>query len=454
MSIKIDRETLEQVCKEIIEAILRCLPNAYRGTVYRIGGPPEMIAMRVTSGTIDDEKKAITWGFPARSDYTPPGKPWSEYRDEPGHPLEAMAWCVERQQSWTAEDPINDKRSVRLQVAGVGDDCHHMEPVVVSKKALYFNNNVTSEYPENFEGKVLWQDSDYVVVAVIKIHFRPKTIKIDGPETKVINGLSRALGTELLSYQLRQQSVEAMHRLAEDRLRSCNIIADSLRNAITKSGFIFSLIKQELGFLRVQWEEALLERSEKKEMKRDAIRALNRAVMAAAGIAEKEKRVLVDIQNKVLSLTLPPERGENWIRMQIEERWETLIHKAPFGDEAAGEIYQNLGKLKKSLYLGRDPELLASYNSIPEGLKREWVDLIYTNMDRIDFQLLDRLIQILQETSLGLPYQEKSRKSLIGLKGLAENIGQLEEKTNTVLRQVLNGHADVTTSYSLNNKIA
>ena len=189
-------------------------------------------------------------------------------------------------------------------------------------------------------------------------------------------------------------------------------------------------------------------------MKRDAIRALNRAVMAAAGIAEKEKRVLVDIQNKVLSLTLPPERGENWIRMQIEERWEALIHKAPFGDEASGEIYQNLGKLKNSLYLGRDPELLASYNSIPEGLKREWVDLIYTNMDRIDFQLLDRLIQILQKTSLGLPYQEKSRKSLIGLKGLAENIGQLEEKTNTVLRQVLNGHADVTTSYLLNNKIA
>jgi hypothetical protein len=453
LTIRINKETLEQACKEIIETILFCFPYAYRGTVYRIGGPPGMIATRITSGEIDDEKKTITWGFPAKSDYNPPGKPWSEYRDEPGRPLEAVAWCVEGQRSWTAEDPRNDERSVRLQVAGMGDDYHHMEPVLIRKEDLYLGSKAGLEYPRNFEGEVLWQDSDYVVVAVIKIHFRPKRIKIGSPETRAIKMLSRALGTELLSYQLRQQSVEAMHQLAEDRLNSCNILAHSLRNAITKSGFIFSLIKMELGFLRVQWEEVLLEHSDKRVMKRDAVYALNEAVMEVAAIPEAERRELVDMQNKFLGLSLPPERGENWVRMQIEERWEELLHKNLLDEESAKEIYQYVDQLKKSLYLGRDPDILETYNSIPENLKREWVDLIYRNTDRIDFQLLDRLIHILQESSLGLPYQEKSRKSLIRLKGLAEIIGQLEEKTNAVLRQVLNGHEDVLTSYSLNNKI-
>ena len=452
MSIRIQKEALEQACKEIIETILFCLPNAYRGTVYRIGGPPEMFATRVASGKIDDEKRTITWGLPVRSDYNPPGKPWSDYRDEPGRPSEAMAWCVERQKSWTAEDPRNDERSVRLQVAGTGDDYHHMEPVMIRKEDLYLGNKGTSEYPRNSEGRMLWQGSDYVVVAVIKIHFLPKTIKIGSPETKAIKRLSRALGTELLSYQLRQQSVEAMHRLAEDRLNSCNILADSLRNAITKSGFIFSLIKGELGFLRAQWEEVLLEHSDKRLMKRDAVQALNEAAMEVAGIPEAERGELVDLQNKFLNLSLPPERGENWVRMQIEERWEALLHKSPLDEESAKEIYQYMDQLKASLHLGKDPEIIATYNNVPEGLKGEWVDLIYRNADRIDFQLLDRLIHILQEPSLVLPHQEKSRKSLIRLKGLAEIIGQLEEKTNTVLRQVLNGREDVSTAYSLNNK--
>jgi hypothetical protein len=51
LAIKIDNGLLEQACKEIIETILFCLPNAYKGTVYRIGKPPKMIAKRITSST-------------------------------------------------------------------------------------------------------------------------------------------------------------------------------------------------------------------------------------------------------------------------------------------------------------------------------------------------------------------------------------------------------------------
>ena len=137
LKLDIDKAGLLQACKEIIETILFCLPKAYKGTVYRIGNPPELVAKQVTSGVIDEERTAISWGIPEKSRYAPPGRPWIEYRDEPGRPPEAMAWCVEKQESWTAEDPEKDKRSARVQLEGLQEDFHHMEPVLIPKEDLY-----------------------------------------------------------------------------------------------------------------------------------------------------------------------------------------------------------------------------------------------------------------------------------------------------------------------------
>ena len=220
---------------EMIETIFVCLPNAFKGTIYRVGKIPELKVERITSGRIDDFREKIEWGLPALSGYNSPGKPWLEYRDEPGRPLEAMGWCVERQKSWTAEDPSNDSRSVRLQLESEPEDFQHMEPVLVRKTDLNLNMYSSVEYPKNSLGQAIWSDSDYVVVAVIKIHFRPYTIRMRSHETKVIKKLSRSLGTELLSYQLRQDSMKAMQDLSRDRLNACNILADSLRNAILKT---------------------------------------------------------------------------------------------------------------------------------------------------------------------------------------------------------------------------
>ena len=57
LKLDIDKAGLLQACKEIIETILFCLPNAYKGTVYRIGNPPELVAKQVTSGIIDEREK-------------------------------------------------------------------------------------------------------------------------------------------------------------------------------------------------------------------------------------------------------------------------------------------------------------------------------------------------------------------------------------------------------------
>jgi len=450
LAIKIDKEILEQACKEIIETILFCLPNAYKGTVYRIGKPPEMTAKRITSGIIDDERKTISWGLPERSGYNPPGKPWVTYRDEPNRPLEAMSWCVEKQKSWTAEDPKNDSRSIRLQVAGEWEDFYHMEPVLIRKEDLYLNNEPDLKYPTNYNNKTLWQNSEYAVVAVIKIHFQQDTIKIGSPETKVIKRLSRALGTELLSYELRQQSVEAMRKLAEDKLNSCNILSDSLRNAITKSGLIFSLIKLELGFLREQWEDILLRHTDQKGIKHETVRALNKTASDIAGASDGLGDDLIKIQDRFLGLSLPPEGGENWIRMQIEERWNKLSNKIPLNEEQKKEIRYGIDQLKRSLHLGKDPDILALYDKMHEPLKLEWIDLIYREVDHIDLDFLDRLICVLEDHSLNLPYKEKSRKSLIRLKALAQIMEQLEKNTNVVLREILNGYSNGTTSHILN----
>ena len=451
MSIEIEKSVLKKACMEMIETILFSLPNAFKGTIYQIGKPPDLIAERITSGIIDDGKGKISWGLPAKSGYNTPGKPWLEYRDQPDRPLESMSWCVEKQKSWTSEDPEKDARNLRFQVEGITKDFHHMEPVLVLKSDLKLDMHSTPNYPNGYKGNIIWKDSDYIVVAVIKIHFHPFTIKIGSHETKIIKKLSRSLGTELLSYQLRQDSMKTMEQLATDRLNACNILADSLRNAITKSGLIFSLVKQEIGYLRDQWEQALIEDRKENNMKVEAIRDLNEILTSLGDGYEDLKEDLVDAQNKFLELSLPPEKGENWVGMQIEERWKDLLYECPQDDHKRRIVWETIDKLKKSLHFGQDPDIIANYNKIPEELKQEWVNLMYRNNDKFDDSALDRLIKVLANSALTIPSREKSRKTLTQLKALAQTMSQLEQNTNFLLDRVLNGSEKSLISGALKN---
>lgn len=440
MSLEIEKDVLEKACREMIETILFCLPHAFRGTVYRVGKSPDLITERVTSGFIDEQRKNIAWGLPENSEYNPPGKLWADYRDEPGRPLEAMAWCVERQKSWTSGDPKTDSRSVRLQVEGKGEDSSfHMEPVLVRKADLHTDLYPTIEYAADYHGNEIWRESDYVVVAVIKIHFMPYTIRVGSPETVVIKKLSRLLGTELLSYHLRQGSLKAMQQLAKDRIHACNILADSLRNAITKGALVFSLVKQESGFLRDQWEELLLRARNEMNPKVHAVENLNRILLQMDGQYSELRQDLVEVQKRFLELALPPEKAEKWVVMQIEERWKVLLEKIPVEEETRKLIFKTIEDLKIALHFGHDSEILNAFTSLPQDVKREWVDLIYSNSDRFDEKELDRLVSLLANPLLQIPSREKSRKRLTQLKALAQTLGQLEQDTNFLLRQVLNG---------------
>jgi hypothetical protein len=451
LSIEIEKTVLEKACKEMIETILLCLPNAFKGTIYRISKPPELIAERITSGIIENGDGRISWGLPANSEYNTPGKPWTEYRDQPGRPLEAMAWCVEKQKSWTSENPKNDTRNLRFQLDGIEEEFHHMEPVLVRKSDLQLDLCPPVEYPTNYQGSRIWSDSDYVVVGVIKIHFQPFTIKIGSHETKVIKKLSRSLGTELLSYQLRQESMRTMERLADDRLSTCNILADSLRNTLTKSGLILSLVKQEIGYLRYQWEQLLMEHQNGKNIKAESIKSLNKLIMSLDEGPEDIKKDLTDAQNKFLELSLPPKKGKNWIMKQIEERWNALLFESSQEDSDKKIIRETIDNLKGSLSFGHDPDIVASCNKIPEALKRELVDLLYKNEDDFNAANLERLIRILENPALVIPSREKSKKTLMKLIALAETMNTLEQSTNFLLGEVLNGGGAKLASNALKN---
>lgn len=441
MSLEIEKHALEEACREMIETILLCLPNAFKGTIYWVGKPPDLMVERITSGVIDRAENRISWGLPERSDYNPPGKAWAAYRDSPDRPLEAMAWCVETQRSWTAEDPGTDARSVRRQVQGVLEDFHHMEPVLVSKADLRFDPPLFMAYPGDGSGKILWQESAHVAVGVVKIHFEPHTIRIGSPETRIIKRLSRSLGTQLLAHHLRQDSMMAAQQLAVDRLSACNTLADSLRNAIAKSALIFSLIKTEIGCLREEWERLVLAERQEKSRKEEAIETLDCLLESFPEGSEPLRSDLRGVQRRFLELCLPPEAGESWIAMQIEERWKSLLERAPRETRTADMVRNTIRELKKALYYGRDPNVVGSYMKMPEDLKQAWVRLIYGNTDRFNGASLAELIRLLGNPELGIPSQGRSRRLLTRLRVLGENMRQLETNTNVLLRQVLNGGA-------------
>jgi hypothetical protein len=305
------------------------------------------------------------------------------------------------------------------------------------------------EYPRNFSGDMIWKDSDYVVVAVIKIHFRPYTIRINSHETRVIKKLSRSLGTELLSYQLRQDTMKALQELSRDRLNACNILADSLRNAITKSGLIFSLVKQEIGFLRDQWEQALLSEFNQVNWKEECIKKLNNILSNIGEEHKGLKEVLSNAHNKFLELSLPPGQGERWVALQIEDKWNDLLNRNHRSSEEKETIRETIEDLKRSLQFGRDPQVVAEYHRIPEDIKERWVNLIYQENEKFSPSLLDNIIELLDNPDLKMPSQEKSKKTLLQLKALAETMNQLERNTNFLLHQVLNGNGNKEISKSV-----
>jgi hypothetical protein len=441
----IGSDILEKTCKDMIENILFCLSDANKGTIYRVGQMPKLQAVRITSGARSQGSEMIQWGLPETSDYNYPGKTWEYYRDRPGYIREAMGWCVERQKSWTADNPYEDVRSVRKQLSGEIEDSHHMEPVLVRKADLYWDQAEFPEYPLDHEGKMIWRDSEYVVVAVIKIHFKLGAIKRGDRSTKIIKKLSQTLGTELLSLHIRETLSEAQEALTRQRLQSCNVLAHEMRNTLVKLGFIFSAINAEIGFLREQWEAQLEKAFPDMVSKKMILARLSELIQSrlpqlnGAGKIGELARELLNEQQQLARMPILPHVGEKWINNRIRPKWCWLLSEAGMWDEEAVEIQQLLDRLQKIIWIGMDKDLARQVDHLPPDLRIVWPKIAYVDFKADKMKVLEEIMYFLDHPALDIPHQQQTKKILTSLKALVEMIPELEERANRIIYSLKNG---------------
>ena len=430
---RISREVLEDVCKKMIRMILFCLPDAFRGTIYSLGPIPDLQTIRIASGRRNGETDEIIWGAANPSDYDYPGKGWEEYRDRPGGILEAMAWCVEKQKSWTAEDPEKNIRCVRKQLEGkAGEDYHHMEPVLVKKADLWDDMPPTGVFKEDSAGKTLWADSPYATVAVIKIHFLPGTIKQGDRSARVIKELSHSLGTQMLSLHAREVALEKEERLAEERLETCDVLAHEFRNLVPRIGFAYRAINNEISYLREEWENLVCEHLPEQASKRAILQQLEVILTDlekehGGSSAGNDIARVSRYQQQLMESCLLPQQNENWLRQKIRPLWESILSKTDFRSEKKSQIEELLGRLKQSFQVGLDENLRDKVEGVPAELKEKWVDLAYRELNGRNNGLLKNYIEFLDNVNLDLPRKRHCVKNLVYLKSLVELVPLIEE---------------------------
>lgn len=441
-------EILEKVCKDVIETILMCLDHATKGTVYLIGPVPELRAVRITSGVRKEGNGELQWGLPEVSDYNPPGKTWLQYRDEPSRPLEAMAWCVERQKSWTADNPMEDARSVRKQLMGEPEDFHHMEPVLLKKSEVYEYPLGVEDYPRTWDGKPIWQDTDYAVVAVIKIHFIPNSIKRGDRSTKLIKQLARRFGSELLSLHLKEFFYEARRQLDQMRIESCNVLAHELRNPIMKLGFIASAINTEIALFREIWEDYLSRHVSDLPSKKEILRELNKVVVDIKSrvpedhVIYKQLQQVAEQQQELLMNSPLPEKAREKVDQNVIPLWENIFRTSGveviIGEEEKGLIKKRLSELREAIYYGVTEEIVRRVNHVPEEFKYRWLDLAYREFSFDDLKLLDELISMLDNPPVEIPHGYHIQKNLFYLKTLAEVVQELNARVTKIIETLKN----------------
>jgi hypothetical protein len=441
---RISAQVLEDACKKMIRMILFCLRDAFRGTIYSVGPILDLQTIRIASGRRNGETDEIIWGAANSSDYDYPGKGWEEYRDRPGGLLEAMAWCVEKQKSWTAEDPENNIRCVRKQLEGkAGEDYHHMEPVLVKKADLWDDMPPTGVFPEDSTGKPLWVDSAYATVAVIKIHFLPGTIKQSDRSTRVIKELSHSLGTQMLSLHAREVALEKEEKLIEERREICNVLAHEFRNLVPRIGFAYRAINNEISYLREAWENLIYDHCPEQSSKRAILQQLDEILRdieteyGASNAANDIARVS-RYQQQLMESCFLPHQNESWLRNQIRPLWQAILAKTKSNADLKNQIKELLEDLRKSFHLGLDKRLREKIDCIPGEIKEKWVDLAYREINGKNNGMHKQYIEFLDNADLDLPRKRHCAKNLVYLKSLVELIPEVEKKLNHRLEQLKN----------------
>ena len=440
---RISAGVLEDVCKRMLEIVLFCLPDAFRGTIYSVGPIRDLRTIRIASGRRDGQSDEIIWGALSTSDYDPPGKVWDTYRDRPGGILEAMAWCVEKQKSWTADDPENNIRCVRKQLEGKApEDYHHMEPVLVKKADLWEKSPGADAFPEDNSGIPIWKESPYATVAVIKIHFSPRTIKQGDRSTRIIKELSRSLGTEMLSLHAKEVALEKQKRLAEERQETCNRLAHDFRNIIARTGFAYRAINNEISYLREFWENLVCHYSPEIPNKQRIVAELNRSLRTLQDKTDaREIPRLIAQLNQLKENVLLPQQSAMWVQRKIKPLWTSILSKHQISTEIKEEIEGYLSRLVESFYLGSNQILIDKIDVLSDELKQKWTQLVYKEIDGSTNGIVKDYVELLDRTDLDIPHKRQSLRNFIYFRSLIELVPDIESKLDDRLELLKNGHS-------------
>jgi hypothetical protein len=423
----------------MIRVVLYALPAAVRGTIYTVGPIPDLRVVRVASGHRNGELEDIRWDVAIRSEYDFPGKVWEQYRDRPGGVLEAMAWCVERQKSWTADDPEHDVRSVRKRRGGkAGEDYHHMEPVLVQKTDLWDQMPPLSSYPKDSSGNLLWQQSQYATVAVIKIHVLPGSMRGGDRSTRIIKELSRSLGTQMLSLHAREIALAKEKQLTQERLEASNALAHEFRNLASRIGFASRAVNNEIAYLRESWEDLVHHHFPEQPNRRKILQRLGEVLAAIRPESRFDEIMdqisrLAELQRQMMESCLLPHQNEVWLREKIQPAWSSIMTTIGLPPHQRARIEKLLEALRKSFHVGTDETLRKGISGIPEEIKGKWVDLAYREWNASNDGVLAQYIELIESPDLKIPRKRFSLNNLVCLKPLVELMPEIERKVSSSL---------------------
>ena len=407
-----------------------------------MGPIPELRTIRIASGCKTGQTDEIIWGAANASDYDYPGRLWDTYRDRPGGILEAMAWCVERQKSWTAEEPENNIRCVRKQLEGKApEDYHHMEPVLVKKTDLWEKAPAAHAFPKDSSGKRIWNDSAYATVAVIKIHFFPRTIKQGDRATRIIKELSRSLGTEMFSLHAREVALEKQKRLAEERQDTCNSLAHDFRNIMARTGFAYRAINNEISYLREFWENLVCYYSPEVQNKQRIVAELSQSLRTLQDINDsREIPRLISQLNQLKDNVLLPHQSATWLQRKIKPLWTSIVSKNQMiSTELREEIEGHLNRLMESFYLGLNQTLIGKIDVLSSELRQEWTELVYKEINGNTNGIVKDYVELLDRTNLEIPHKRQTMRNFIYFKSLIELVPDIEKKIDDWLELLKNG---------------
>jgi hypothetical protein len=244
----------------------------------------------------------------------------------------------------------------------------------------------------------------------------------------------------MLSLHAKELALEKQKRLAEERQDACNTFAHEFRNILTRTGFIYRAINNEISYLREYWEGLVQqynpEKLSKKKILAELIQLL-RTVQEDNGFRETSR--LISYQEQLMVSSLLPKQSAIWLQRKIRPLWVSILSKDEVDTTLKKQVEDHLENLEESFYLGLDQGLINKIDGLSDELRLKWTELVYQEIDGKTNGTLKNYIDLLDNTKLDIPHKRQTLKNFVYFKGLIELLPDIENKVNDRLELLKNG---------------